>query len=189
MAMMKSFIFQSLHPDNVQEVIDAFNGPHIVNPGTEVIVQGAAVQSGEPALFVIEAGRLDVHKRTGNAPHPGVRVFQYDQMGQSFGELALLYNCPRAATVTAASSAVLWSLDRDTFNHCVKEATLRTRARHEKFLKSVELLSTLTVEERMRVVDVLKVRVYQAGEVIIRRGEEGSEFFILEQGRAVASID
>lgn len=37
------------------------------------------------------------------------------ERGGSFGELALLYNAPRAATVVAASRTALWTLDRKTF--------------------------------------------------------------------------
>ena len=43
--------------------------------------------------------------------------------GDAFGELALLYNAPRAATIKAKSDCVLWVLDRMTFNFIVKDAT------------------------------------------------------------------
>ena len=36
--------------------------------------------------------------------------------GDSFGELALLYNAPRAATIITKTSVILFSLDRETFN-------------------------------------------------------------------------
>jgi cAMP-dependent protein kinase regulator len=42
--------------------------------------------------------------------------------GEAFGELALLYNAPRAATITAESSCLLFALDRKTFNHVVKDS-------------------------------------------------------------------
>lgn len=39
--------------------------------------------------------------------------------GQSFGELALMYNAPRAATVVAATDGELWAVDRYTFRSVV----------------------------------------------------------------------
>jgi cAMP-dependent protein kinase regulator len=44
-----------------------------------------------------------------------------------FGELALLYNVPRAATIFANEECVLWKLDRDVFNHIVKDAARMKR--------------------------------------------------------------
>jgi cAMP-dependent protein kinase regulator len=57
--------------------------------------------------------------------------------GEAFGELALLYNAPRAATIKAKSNCLLWVLDRNTFNHIVKDASMRKREKYEDFLKSV----------------------------------------------------
>jgi cAMP-dependent protein kinase regulator len=61
--------------------------------------------------------------------------------GEVFGELALLYNAPRAATITAKTNAHLWVLDRNTFNYIVKDAASRKREKYEEFLKSVSILS------------------------------------------------
>lgn len=44
-----------------------------------------------------------------------------------FGELALLYNAPRAASIQAQTDSVLFALDRATFNGIVKEATIKKR--------------------------------------------------------------
>lgn len=47
--------------------------------------------------------------------------------GEAFGELALLYNAPRAASIRAKTDSVLFSLDRITFNHIVKDASRKKR--------------------------------------------------------------
>ena len=48
------------------------------------------------------------------------------------GELALMYNCPRAATVKCTASGVLWALDRATFRAilCSKQARRSPRTAH-----------------------------------------------------------
>ena len=47
--------------------------------------------------------------------------------GMAFGELALLYNAPRAASIKAETDVTLFTLDRSTFNHIVKEAVIVKR--------------------------------------------------------------
>jgi cAMP-dependent protein kinase regulator len=45
-----------------------------------------------------------------------------------------LYNAPRAATIIANEECLLWRLDRETFNHIVKDAANKKRAKYEEFL-------------------------------------------------------
>jgi len=185
-AISKSFIFSSLAAESLRQVIDAFEGPWVVNDGTEVICEGQAVSSNEPGLYIVESGQLDVFKATEGMQHPGAQVFTLDKAGQIFGEVALLYDCPRTATVIARSSSVLWSIDRETFNHCVKGAQLTIRARHLQLLASVEILKDLSSVERGKIADVLQPRTYGRGDIIIREGDEGNEFFMVEKGCAFA---
>jgi len=101
------------------------------------------------------------------------------QPGDSFGELALLYNAPRAASIRADTEAVLWSLDRNTFNHIVKDAASKKRLKYEEFLSKVPLLSTMEDYERSKLSDALKEHSFKAGEHIIKEGEEGNVFFLI----------
>ena len=64
--------------------------------------------------------------------------------GGSFGELALIYGTPRAATVTAASNDVkLWGIDRDSYKKVLMESTMKKRKLYGDFLNSLSLLGKL----------------------------------------------
>jgi len=59
-----------------------------------------------------------------------------------------LYNAPRAATIKAKTNAVLFALDRETFNHIVKDAAAKKREKYDHFLSQIEIFKTMDVYER-----------------------------------------
>ncbi|MCQ2816630.1 MAG: cyclic nucleotide-binding domain-containing protein [archaeon] len=101
--------------------------------------------------------------------------------------MALLYNAPRAATIRAKTDCVLWALDRECFNNIVKDAAMKKREKNESTLKKVDLLSTVDSFEIGQIADALKSKKVSAGETIIKEGDEGNEFYILEEGKAYAT--
>jgi cAMP-dependent protein kinase regulator len=60
--------------------------------------------------------------------------------GDVFGELALMYNAPRAANIKAKEDSTVFSLDRDTFNAIVKRNAILNREKYNDFLNKVEIL-------------------------------------------------
>jgi len=102
--------------------------------------------------------------------------------GDAFGELALMYNCPRAASVVAHEKCVLWQLDRETFNHIVRDAASKRRQRYEDFLKTVPILDGMEAYERSQMCDALQTETYEKGSQFVTQGADGDKFFILEEG-------
>ena len=58
----------------------------------------------------------------------------------SFGELALIYGTPRAATIKARTDVKLWAIDRDTYRRILMGSTIRKRKLYESFLEKVSIL-------------------------------------------------
>lgn len=107
--------------------------------------------------------------------------------GESFGELALLYNAPRAASIKAVTETVLFALDRQTFNNIVKDAAMKRRERFEEVLSKIELLEPMDPYERSQIVDGVTIESFNEGDYIIKQGEPGTRFYFIEDGTAIAT--
>ena len=150
--------------------------------GVTVINEGEAGS----VLFVVEEGQLDCSKRLDPAAAQGTYLKTY-QPGEAFGELALLYNAPRAATIVAKTAVHLWQLDRNTFNHIVKDAAQNKRDKYEDFLSSVPILQSIDHYERSKIADAIKEQTFSAGSQIITQGDQGDDFYIIISGEAIAT--
>lgn len=176
----KSFMFSGLELAEKNTVIDAMEEKKAFK-NEAVISEG---QDGD-VLFVVGSGTLSCTKVfKGNTEPTFLKKYE---PGEAFGELALLYNAPRAATITADEECLLYALDRATFNHIVKDAARHRREKYEAFLAKIELLATMDDYERSQVAEAFVDRQFKAGEHMIKEGEEGLELFFLVEGEAAAT--
>ena len=106
--------------------------------------------------------------------------------GDVFGELALLYNAPRAATITAIEETICYVLDRNTFNKIVKTASIKRREKFEAFLNKIEIFTDLKPDEKSKVCDCLQTAHYPKGTAVINQGDDGNAFFLVQSGTAEA---
>ncbi|CAK4090760.1 unnamed protein product [Aphanomyces euteiches] len=143
--------------------------------GDVVITEGA---TGD-YFYVVESGAFDVSIDG--------KVVGAVKAGGSFGELALLYNCPRAATVTATEAAALWALDRVTFRWIVARNAADHLDECKKFLRNVPLLQELTDNQMSQLANVVQMVQFKQGERIITKGEKGNVLYIIKSGTVVCS--
>ncbi|KAG0317256.1 hypothetical protein BGZ99_006421 [Dissophora globulifera] len=175
-SISNNFLFKNLDEDQHEDVVNAMTEKRFQR-GDNVIEQGAVGDF----FYVVETGTLDVFVAKNG--RPSEKVFEYGP-GGSFGELALMYNGPRAATVTATSDVVLWALDRITFRRILMENTSRKRRMYEAFLETVPLLMSLEPYERHKIADALESVYFDDGQVVVKQGDQGDNFFIIESGEA-----
>lgn len=177
-SVMHNFLFKNFDDEQYQDVLNAMEEKR-VQPNTVVIEQGAIGDF----FYIVESGTLDCFiSKDGGEPH---KVTEYTA-GGSFGELALMYNAPRAATIIATSECVLWALDRVTFRSILMENTSRKRRMYESFLEEVPLLRSLESYERHKIADALESTYFEDGEEVVKEGDVGDNFYIVESGKAIA---
>ncbi|KAG0352498.1 cyclic nucleotide-binding-like protein [Gamsiella multidivaricata] len=179
LSIASNFLFKNLDEDQHEDVVNAMAEKRF-RSRESVIEQGAVGDY----FYVVETGTLDVFvAKNGN---PSEKVFEYGP-GGSFGELALMYNGPRAATVTTTSDVVLWALDRITFRRILMENTSRKRRMYEAFLETVPLLVSLEPYERHKIADALESVYFEDGQTVVCQGDQGDNFFIIESGEATVT--
>lgn len=103
--------------------------------------------------------------------------------GKVFGELAILYNCKRTATIKAATDCKLWAIERQVFQTIMMRTGLIRQTEYTNFLKSVPTFLNLSEETLIKIADVLEETTYREGEYIVRQGAGGDTFFIISKGR------
>uniref|UniRef100_A0A4W5PMX6 Protein kinase cAMP-dependent type II regulatory subunit beta n=1 Tax=Hucho hucho TaxID=62062 RepID=A0A4W5PMX6_9TELE len=131
-------LFKNLDPEQFSQVLDAMFeksfevGEHIIDQDDD----------GDN-FYVIERGIFDICMRVDGIEKT---VGAYDNRG-SFGELALMYNTPRAATIIATSPGALWCLDRLTFRRIIVKNNALKRRLYEEFIESLPFLTSLETKK------------------------------------------
>ncbi|XP_077423952.1 cAMP-dependent protein kinase type II-beta regulatory subunit [Vanacampus margaritifer] len=172
-------LFKNLDPEDMSQVLDAMF-EKLCTEGEHVIDQD---DDGD-SFYVIERGTFSIFVNVDGAEK---LVGCYDNRG-SFGELALMYNTPRAATIIATLPGALWCLDRLTFRAIIVKNNAKKRKLYEAFIETLPLLTSLELYERMKVVDVISTKVYCDSQQIIAQGELADCFYIVESGQVRITI-
>ncbi|NXM81460.1 KAP0 kinase, partial [Oenanthe oenanthe] len=179
-AIEKNVLFTHLDDNERSDIFDAMF-PVTYIAGETVIQQGKCQSlSGDPLGMGSCSSALSFEWATSVGE------------GGSFGELALIYGTPRAATVKAKTNVKLWGIDRDSYRRILMASipqnlpgnTLRKRNMYEKFLSKVSILESLDKWERLTVADALEPVLFEDGQKIVVQGEPGDEFFIILEGTA-----
>ncbi|XP_032190604.1 cGMP-dependent protein kinase 2 isoform X4 [Mustela erminea] len=169
-ALNKNQFLKRLDPQQIKDMVECMYGRSYQQGGY-------IIKQGEPGnhIFVLAEGRLEVFQ--------GEKFLSSIPMWTTFGELAILYNCTRTASVKAITNVKTWALDREVFQNIMRRTAQARDEQYRNFLRSVSLLKNLPEDKLTKIIDCLEVEYYDKGDYIIREGEEGSTFFILAKGK------
>lgn len=173
-------LFKTLSSTNLRKVIEMM---HLVEikQGVDIITQGEIGYR----VYVVESGVFGVYIKTKEEAKKHVAD---KKKGGLFGEVALLFNAPRNATVSATTDASCWAIDRFRFRNILKDVGEAETKSNVAFLRKVELLQPLTEGERRKIAEALEEVSFKAGDDIVRQGDYGSCMYIVKSGKMQAYV-
>ncbi len=129
-------------------------------PGHILCLEGA----NEEIFYIIADGQLEVTKQIGE--QEGERLLRVVERGDFVGEMALIQNAPRAATVRAITACTVLEMDKDDF-----EAMLIRSPR-----MAINIIRTTL--DRMRQNDQMAIRDLQKSNKVLRQLDRNKLEFI-----------
>ncbi|KAF0685155.1 Aste57867_22926 [Aphanomyces stellatus] len=167
--MIQVQLFANLSQMQQEQVLKALK-PITFKEGEAIVKQG---DRGE-RFFMIAKGEAVVTKLIDGKE----RMITHLYAGHYFGELALIYDDPRTATVRAVGGSVeLLYLTQKDFQQ-VGQVHLSL------MLQQVPLLAQLSARDQDVVLTKLRPSNHTNGEYIVRQGEEGTRFYMITRGEA-----
>uniref|UniRef100_A0A3Q3A6Y3 cGMP-dependent protein kinase n=1 Tax=Kryptolebias marmoratus TaxID=37003 RepID=A0A3Q3A6Y3_KRYMA len=173
-ALMNNDYMKHLEGGQILTIVDCMY-PTSLAEGCCVIREGDVGST----VYVLEEGMVEVTKQ-------GKKVCIMGP-GKVFGELAILYNCTRTASVTALTDIKLWAIDRHGFQIIMMRTGLMKHSQYTDFLRSIPSFQSLPEDVVSKLADVLEETLYRNGEYIIRQGATGDTFFIISEGQVKVS--
>lgn len=179
-AVKKNLLFAGLDDEHKALAASCMSSQK-VESGQAIIDQGKEGNT----FYVIEQGSVDVYQWSHDTEE-NVKC-DYKTVGNSFGELALMYNAPRNATVVANGEVSVRVLSRLTFTQIRRIQQQKHIDTRKDFLSKVELLGKLSNFERTCMAEALEVKLHAAGDVIFKEGDQGDSMYLIQKGSVAFS--
>lgn len=183
-ALHDHFLFRKLTDSQCHVLLDCMQRVE-VQAGDTVVKQGG---EGD-CFYVVGSGEFEVfatQEETNGAVPRILQRYTADKLS-SFGELALMYNKPLQASVRAVTNGTLWALRREDFRGILTSEFSNLQSL--KLLRSVDLLSRLTILQLSLIADSLSEVSFSDGQMIVDKGDDLSGLYMVQKGQVRITFD
>ena len=155
---------------------------HSVASGENVITQG---DQGDH-FYVVHAGFFEAFEAKSGTVLTTYAGAENGKHNRCFGELALMYDSPRACSVRATSAGVVFAIDRRSFRQLVMQHNTGVKHGLQQHLANVPILRELEPRQLSLLTEALEVgESFSDGEYIIEIGAQANTLFLLLEGEVV----
>lgn len=177
-------LFMSSSTEEREQLAANFATEHF-NPGEHIVNQGEAGDK----FYLLQHGTAEVWIEGEDGISLRVNLLG---PGQFFGEAALISDKPRNATIVAHTPVQALSIKRRDFDELVRNRLDSSKSAHNQvrnqwILRSMPLFDELEAIDLDFLAALLKTEKFAPGEVVIREGDVGDRFYIVESGELVVT--
>jgi CRP-like cAMP-binding protein len=131
-------------------------------------------------FYIVENGKLAVIRN-------GVKKTIL-QRGDNFGDMAILTDYPRRATIKTIEESSLWGIERSSFLQVVQILNGRKASENKKFISELKLFNNLPDNQLEKLSQVLIQQEFPDSTRVICEGDEGILLHIIKTGEAIVKL-
>ena len=168
-SLLAHFLFTHLPEENIDQIIGEMKF-------YELEPKQIIFRQGDPGFnfFVLASGSVEV---VINGLSKGTML-----PGKGFGELALIHDSKRTATIKTVDKVQMWGLGRKVFRYALKMMSSLNFEENKKFLLSVPFLKVLGELQIEALVALTVSQTFASGQKIVVEGDPGELFYIIKEG-------
>ncbi|KAL7581717.1 hypothetical protein ACA910_022257 [Epithemia clementina (nom. ined.)] len=169
-SMRENFLFLSM-TDAEKDMFVIAMEPQDFKAGTTIIQQGDVGDF----FYIVSDGVVNFikdGKQVGSCPRGG-----------SFGELALLYDSPRAASCVAETDVSVYRVDQKTFRLMLARHADEHHQDIRGLIRSISIFKNLDETTLNRFTRTMTPVSFKQGDRIVQKGEIGNVFYIIQEGQ------
>nr|MBN1230077.1 cyclic nucleotide-binding domain-containing protein [Anaerolineae bacterium] len=183
--LQRAPIFAALSGEEIDHLasrlqVDKFSAGHTI------------IREGERGdrFYIITSGSVEVSRRNSRGIS---EIINHLGRGDYFGQIALLNDSPRTATCRATVPTEALSLSRAEFNKLVRvcfdlQGKIEKSIARMNLLRQIPLFSEMDSQQLQLISTHLSEERAEAGITIIRQGDDGQTFYVIESGRVQVSV-
>lgn len=134
------------------------------------------IEEGEPGnnMYVSSRGTYEIYVKK--------KLYSTFSDKRVFGELAILYNSKRMATIRAVTDGKVWVLQRNVYQQILVQSAIKDFEQTLSFLRNVPLVNQLNDDSLSKIANLFKKEFFKTDTVIVEEGEPGDKFYIIRAG-------
>lgn len=173
--LLKHFLFNFLGKRDLKKLIEGFSLYHF-DANIFIFTQGSIGQY----FYIIEEGVAEIIINS--------EVKSTISKGACFGDLALIHNTMRTASVKTKVPTNVWALKSSYFKRALNSINQFRYSDNKFFLETVPFFNILSVRQKLQILNLIICQDFKIGEKIVVEGDPGDIFFVIKQGTVVCTI-